>query len=308
MQRALVHVDRWLRRAGAAVLRRAARPAVVALACVPACHAAESVTTRTFTEPSTGRIYEVVMRLGHAAQEPAPVVFALHAYSTPPSVLLESWSLAKHAVIERGMLLVVPHGELDDLGHPFWNASAGCCGQTARLPDDVAYLRAVLADVARHYAIMRERVYAVGASNGAFMAHRWACTPGGDLHGIVAVSGMAPSTSDGACAPSVPVKVLHIHGDADDVIRYEGGEGVRGRYPSARASVELWQKLNHCDSEFREERSWSPLNGPTRKLRAHGGSAAVVLWTFEGGSHWLRSLRFGVGDLLDFLDGPGAAF
>lgn len=299
-----VHVERWLRRALGAVIRRAGRPVLAVAGFMPTFGCSERVSTYTFVEPASAREYEVVTRADHPSAEPSSVLFALHAYSTAPSVLPAAWSLAKHAVLARGMLLVVPKGRTDDLGRPFWNASVGCCGQTRTPPDDLAYLRGVLADVGRRFAIDPGRVYAVGVSNGAFMAHRWACAPGGDLRGIVAVSGMGPGPLDPPCAPSVPVRVLHVHGDDDDVVRYAGGQGQQGPYPSALATVQRWRELNGCAARPTETSSWSLLHGSTRRQNAECTSGAVTLWTFDGGSHALRSLRFSVDELLDFLEPP----
>ena len=293
--------QRSLSRAFTALGRACGALASVALALAAgAC--SERVTTTTFVEPTSEREYDVVARVDHAVKEPAGVLFALHAYSTAPGVLPASWSLAKHAVEERGLILVVPKGKLDELGRPFWNASAGCCGETRAPPDDLAYLHGVLADVARRFAVDRARVYAVGVSNGAFMAHRWACAPGGDLRGIVAVSGTGPGPLDPPCAPTVPVRVMHVHGDADEVIRYEGGQGSRGPYASAAATVARWRTLDGCAAPPVQTGAWSLLHGTTRRETAACTNGAVVLWTFEGGGHRLRSLRFSAGELLDFLE------
>jgi polyhydroxybutyrate depolymerase len=280
-------------------LSRRLRP-LLALSVATAC--SERVASRTFVEPSTGREYRVIARADHDPKRPAPALFALHGYATHPDVVLESFSLAEKAVDERGMLLVVPLGKKDDHKNAFWNASHACCGETKELPDDVAYLRGVLTDLSTHFAVERERVYALGVSNGGFMAHRWACTPGGDLRGIVVIAGMGPGPGDPACEPSVPVRVLQIHGDADDVVRYEGGQGIRGAYPSAPATVQRWQTLNLCAPPLPEKADWSMLHGTVRKARAVGPAAEVQLWTFEGGGHYLRALRFLTADLLDFLE------
>jgi polyhydroxybutyrate depolymerase len=301
MRSRAARIDRLFRRAAWAAARQARR-AFLALTLTPVAGCADRVTTQTFVEPSTQRAYKVVTRVDHSATSPASVLFVLHAYATSPEVLPAAFGLDQHAVEQRGMLLVVPEGRKDDGGRPFWNASAGCCGDARSLPDDVGYLRAVLADVSKHFAVDRARIFALGVSNGAFMAQRWACTPGGDLRGIVAVSGMAPGPADPPCAPSVPVRVLHVHGDADSVIRYAGGAGIRGPYPSAADSARRWRELNHCEPHPSEERRWSLLHGATRKLSAHGPDADVVLWTFEGGDHQLRSLRFAVDELLGFFD------
>jgi polyhydroxybutyrate depolymerase len=286
-------------RSGLVALRLAR--SVLGTAGLLGCDAATTETV--FREAASQRPYRVVTRRDHDKTRKSAVLFALHAYSTPPDILPTAFSLADRASAERGMILVIPEGTKDDEGKLFWNATLGCCGNSERPPDDLAYLRAVLREVKRTYAVDPERVYAVGVSNGGFMAHRWACAPGGDLRGIAALAGVGPAPEDGACAPSVPVRVLQVHGDADDVIRFEGGKARRGTYPSARATVDRWSALNACDPKPSQTRSWSVLHGFTTRTHFSGSPADVLLWRFEGEGHELRSAQYAANELLDFLEG-----
>ncbi len=135
------------------------------------------------------------------------------------------------------------------------------------------------------------------------MAHRWACAPAGDLRAIVSISGAGQGPDDAPCTPSVPVSVLHIHGSADQTIRYLGG-GARGaRYPSARESVEFWRKANGCQPEASVARRDSLLFGNSRLESWSGPRARIALWTVEGGAHHISSLRFDTEEMLAFLEG-----
>jgi polyhydroxybutyrate depolymerase len=261
-----------------------------------------AVVEKSWVEPNSKRPYRMFVRRDHDAKAPAGVLFALHAYATSPDVLPLAFGLKNGAAGERDWLVVIPEGERDDDGNPFWNASRACCGKTAREPDDVAYLRGVLAQVKKSYAVDAERVYAIGMSNGAFMAHRWACSAG-DLRGIVAISGVGPGPADVPCRAERAVRVLQIHGDADDVIAYGGGAGTKARYPSARETVETWANLNGEKGPPRETSGFSLVHGSTARLEWSSPRANVVLWTFEGGGHHLRSVRFAVDEMLDFLEG-----
>ena len=259
------------------------------------------VVEKSYVEPASKRPYRVFVRRDHDGKAPAGVLFALHAYATSSDVLPAAFGLKHGAAGERDLLVVIPEGEKDDDGNPFWNASRACCGKTAREPDDIAYLRGVLADVKKSYAVDAERVYALGVSNGAFMAQRWACSTA-DLRGIVAISGAGPGPSDAPCRAERPVHVLAIHGDEDDVIAYGGGMGTKARYPSARATVETWAKLNGAKGPPSESSGFSLFHGRTARLEWTSPRANVTLWTFEGGGHNLRSPRFAIDEMLDFLE------
>lgn len=233
------------------------------------------------------------------------MLFALHPYATHPNVIVDSYALVKRAVLTRRWLLVIPEGKLDADHQYAWNATAACCGKGAR-PDDLGYLRAVLADVERHFAIDRSRVYALGVSNGAFMAQRWAGAPGGDLRAIVSIAGAGPGPGDAERRPSVPVSVLQIHGDRDALIRYAGGEGERGRYPSVAETVLGWRRLANALGPASERVRRSVNLQKIREQRWQGPDSTVELWTVEGGDHELRALRFEVDPMLEFLAGSGA--
>ncbi|HZR11138.1 MAG TPA: hypothetical protein VFA79_21290 [Myxococcales bacterium] len=273
---------------------------VIGLLLSPAC--GPPVQTRVFVEPATARRYTVLAREGHDPRAPSAVLFVLHPYATDPSVLLHNYGLGRRVAGTRDWLVVVPEGTPDSTGRLSWNASAACCGAGPARPDDVRYLRLVLEDVRRRAAIDPARVHAFGESNGGFMAHRWACAGGGELRGIVSIAGAAPGPDDPPCTPAGPVSVLEVHGDRDEMVRYQGGRSARGRYPAARESVEMWRALDRCDPLPRTSRERRLLLFEPLQVESWScPSARVALWTVAGGGHQLR-LRLWTDAMIDFLD------
>jgi len=259
----------------------------------------------TFVEPKSGRPYRVLSRLEHDRRGKASVLFSLHAHGTHPDVIVEGYSLIRHAVKERGMLLVVPEGRLDANGKFHWNAAKACCGAGPR-HDDLGYLRNVLRDLAEHYQIDTRRVFALGLSNGAFMAHAWACAGGGELSGIIAIAGAAPGPDDPPCQSARPVSVLHVHGTADDVIPYAGKDDASGRYPSAAASVARWVAIDGGSDKSQTSSRFSlRLLEPVSVQTWQAPHARVGLWTFEDGDHYNRGARFFMPEYLDFVGAKG---
>ena len=116
----------------------------------------------------------------------------------------------------RGFLYCYPDGTIDRWGNRFWNATDACCDFGNTGVDDAGYLRALIEEIARRFAVDRKRIYLVGHSNGGFMAYRMACQSADLIAGIASLAGttfLDPSR----CAPSEPVNILHIHGTADDI-------------------------------------------------------------------------------------------
>ena len=272
-----------------------------------------STRRQTHVEPVSSRAYTLVAPRDHDPRRPARVLFSLHAFGNEPETLVEILGLVRRAVQQRGWLLVIPSGERDSRGAPHWNASAACCGFGPR-HDDVAYLRAVLADVRKRYAVDAGKVSAIGLSNGGFMAQRWACEPGGDLRMIVSIAGAAPGPDDPPCRPSDAVSVLHIHGDRDVTIDYHGGTsdaavvGQRGRYPSAAQTVALWLRADAASQgdaaavPLRKSRERTLRLATLRREDFSPRGRSVSLWTVEGEDHGLRSLRWLADDIFEFMD------
>jgi poly(3-hydroxybutyrate) depolymerase len=274
--------------------------ALIAVACAP------GHVELTRREPASSRNYRIVMQHDHVAQTPTAALFMLHAYATPPDLMLRRYRLIERVVGERNWLLVIPQGEPDDVGKLAWNASAACCGEgeAVRSRDDVGYLRGVLTDLRAHFAIDPKRVFAFGVSNGSFMALRWACTPNAGLRAVVSIAGAAPGPDDPPCAASSPMSLLHMHGTADEVILYSGSHAAGSRYPGARDSVALWRTLAGTAARADERWRRSLFLDRVHEERWKSEHARVELWTFEDAGHVIRALPFEIESLLAFLDRP----
>lgn len=226
-----------------------------------------------------------------AAKSPLALVLLLHGYNSSGAVSDGYFKLSQLAQ-EQGFLLATPEGTRDSGGSSFWNATDACCNRDGRAVDDVAYLAAVIDDVARHHDVDAKRVFVIGHSNGGFMAHRFACERADRVAGIVAFAGSGWKQPE-RCKPSQPVNVLQVHGDADASIRYGGGSPVSGapRYPSAAESVGGWALRNGCGAKASAKVPTLDLIQPegneTRQDDFQGcpKGGAVSLWTLEGGSH-----------------------
>jgi polyhydroxybutyrate depolymerase len=157
----------------------------------------------------------------------------------------------------RGVLLVKVSGTRNPGGNRFRNATDACCDFYGQGPDDVAYLDAVLDDVARRFKVDVTRIWLVGHSNGGFMAHRYACERSRRVAGFVSLAG-AGWLDPARCAPEAPVAALQVQGDADITVKRDGGildEATRARW--AAAGIALPKELKVAPIPQRAVR-WSP--------------------------------------------------
>lgn len=220
-----------------------------------------------------------------------PLVVLLHGYSA--SGLVQAAYFGFNTLYEsRGFLLAYPDGTIDRNRQRFWNATNACCDFGGTRVDDVAYLTAVIDDMAARYRVDPRRVYLVGHSNGAFMSHRMACDRAPRIAAIAALAG-SQWNDPARCVPAEPVSVLQMHGTTDPTIRFDGGStagGAAAQYPSARDSVASWARLNRC-GDFAETGMRfdfvTDVAGEETHSGRHAGcmGGAAELWTMDGVGH-----------------------
>lgn len=215
---------------------------------------------RTLSVAGQGvRRYAIYVPTGPGAAGPRPALLAMHGCTGTAMGQAASSQLTKFAQ-ERQIYAVFPEGS----GTLQTFNGGACCGTAqSQNVDDVAFARAVIADVRANYNIDAARIYATGFSNGGIMAHRLACGLADQLAGIAAVSG-ASGEFDGAgtryytCSPARPITVLHIHVLNDRNYPYAGGVGSDGISPTnfygVDATITNWIARNNVTNQAVEER------------------------------------------------------
>ncbi len=184
---------------------------------------------------------------------PLPLVVDLHGYQSGSSLHTTLTGLDAVAD-EAGFVLVTPQGTSDQ---PFWNAVPH-----ADLPDDVAFVEAVIDDVSARVCIDPARVYVDGFSNGAFLASLVACRSADRVAAVATVAGLLLPED---CEPSRAVPILAIHGTADRYVSISGppnpalaeltwNEQSRRAFDGlpfadVRDSASGWADLQGCEAE-----------------------------------------------------------
>jgi polyhydroxybutyrate depolymerase len=159
-----------------------------------------------------------------------------------------------------------------------WNVH-GCCGRPGRDGlDDVGFITAMVDEIGKSVGIDRSRIYATGISNGGMMSYTLACNSE-----ILAAIGPDSATQLGPCASPHPTSVIHIHGTADQNIRYEGGRGdgvahING--PPVLEINEFWRIVDQCGAPV--ARTDGSVTTSTAECAENRG---VVLITVDGGGH-----------------------
>lgn len=152
-------------------------------------------------------------------------------------------------------------------------------------PDEVAYVRDVIAHVAARVCTDETRVYATGFSGGGRMASLLGCRLGSRIAAIAPVSGLRfPGPCDGR-----PIPVLTFHGLADGQNPYDGHAPGRGAewLESVPEALAGWARHNAC----KENVMVDDLPGPLSTMRYDGcrDGTDVRLIRIDGLGHtWSR--------------------
>jgi polyhydroxybutyrate depolymerase len=160
-----------------------------------------------------------------------------------------------------------------------WNVGPCCVTDV----DDVAFARALVADVQADACIDPRRVYAVGTLTGGGMAHYVAC------HAADVFAAVAPSAFDlleenvDDCQPSQPITVISFRGTEDTRVPYAGGPstlvpGMPLTFLGALDTFESWGAINRCVGPA----SAPDANGCTAYSGCADG-AEVILCSEQGG-------------------------
>lgn len=239
---------------------------------------------RTLESGGLTRTYEVHVPTGVDPSVPTPLVLVFHG--VPRGAGMRTITGFDAAAAAHGFVVAYARGSEFGLD---WAVGCDLCTSAARNGvDDVRFARALIARMAREMAIDRERVYAVGFSQGALMTHLLGCR----LEGLAAVASVAATMIEPVwtfCAPPDPRAALFVHGDADPEFPPEGQAGELVSSVSLDDTVDRWRTLNGCPGEPEEETLPDLADDGTRVVRAAsegcrmGGS--VILYRVEGGGH-----------------------
>jgi polyhydroxybutyrate depolymerase len=163
-----------------------------------------------------------------------------------------------------------------------WNAGL-CCGQAVKQnADDVSFIAAMIDQIRAKYPIDTRRVYVAGHSNGAMLAYRLACEIPDKIAAVIAVSG---TLSVDTCDRAKDVPLLHIHGEQDQNVPFEGGRGKDSLADVAHRSVpdSLRSIMRSRQCSVSEEKMLN--SGIQATSYACKKGAPVLLYVIKGGGH-----------------------
>jgi poly(3-hydroxybutyrate) depolymerase len=265
----------------------------------------QSPVPTTFYRVTRPRPVGLYVPPGYDGQTNMPLVILLHAY-TINGGLQEDYMKFRPLAEKRGFLYCYPDGMLDHSGNRFWNATDACCDFWSTGVDDAGYIRGLIEEIGRQFAVDRKHIHLIGHSVGGWLAYRMACESAALIASLASFNGMT-SLEPTFCHPSEPVNILHIHGTADTHVPYYGGALVTtfvdiqfpiqfpsnlAPFPGAVKTIETWATYNGASGPITGttpsmdlDLAVPGLDTMVTRYTSFPPGGAVELWTINGGSH-----------------------
>jgi len=234
-------------------------------------------TSHTVQVGSVSRTYVLHVPTAYDGKKPAPLVLDFHGIGGSGSSELAS-SPYPARLDPEGVIMAFPDGLKGPAGTG-WNVGPCCVAGV----DDVAFARALVAQIEAIACVDLARVYAVGVLTGGGMAHAVAC------HAADVFAAAAPAAFDllaenvNDCVPQRPITVISFRGTADSRVPYQGGPsslvpGMPITFLGAQATFEAWAKIDGCAGAP----SAADANGCASYAGCQG-AVEVTLCTKQGG-------------------------
>lgn len=196
------------------------------------------------------RTYRYQTPPGWDGVTPLPVLVHFHGRHRTARHVLRNRKVAA-AAAEHGFILAAPDGvdgnwRFDD-AHQRGRADAPEA-------DDVAMLDALIADLARHVQIQRDRVVLSGYSHGAAVVSRIACDRGARYAAYLPIAGHLRGEPPHACADAGAARVMQVHGATDAVYAPPLATDESAHPDYDPADFAFWRTASKCGPMVEERR------------------------------------------------------
>ena len=234
-------------------------------------------TTHTVQVGADTRSYVLHVAPAYDGTRPVPLVVDFHGIGATGSD--ERDTSPYPAVLDpEGVVMAFPDGLRGPAGTG-WNVGPCCVANV----DDVAFARALVAQIQTSACIDPDRVYAVGVLTGGGMAHYVACQAADVFAAVAPAAFDLLGENVNGCNPPRPITVISFRGTADSRVPYAGGPsslvpGMPLTFLGAQATFEAWARIDRCVGAA----SLPGADGCSSYAGCQGG-VEVILCTKEGG-------------------------
>ena len=244
--------------------------------------------SKSLSHDGLNRSYITYVPNTYDGTEKFPVLMNFHGFSGDAGYHLTETNM-HYAAHSNKYLLVYPQGALLE-GEPHWNPCLPSADNKSDI-DDLGFVEALLDQVSSDYLVDRNKVYAVGYSNGGMMSYGLAMHKSGLITAFGSVSGTMLDCGE---QPNHLMPLIVMHGTNDFTIPYDGSSDT----VSIETTIEYWNSFNNTNttpvvtsaSDVGEKGSSVEIE---RYQYSDGDNgSAVELYKIVGGGHDWFDLRF----------------
>ena len=210
---------------------------VVAALFVTNSHAKAKYYKQEATINGVKRDYYVFLPSTWSADKKHPAVIAFHGYESDANGM--RWAIKPDKWAEKyGYVMIYPNAL-----NKSWNAGKGF-GSANKTSDDLSFAAALPDIVVARHGIDKQKLYAMGFSNGAQVVALMACK---FPQKLAAAAIVAHTVNIENCNPKLKLPMAFIHGAKDKMAPFNGGG--KANLASHKDSVSFYTQLNEISSE-----------------------------------------------------------
>lgn len=252
--------------------------------------------TANLTVNGNTRSFLIYLPSGYNNAGKMPLIFAIHGGSGTPEGMINLANFRSIAERDK-VVLVYPEGIQKN-----WNDGRPT-GPNQLGINDVGFFNQICDYMIANYAVDGTKIYATGISNGGFMSSRLGCELSNRIAAIAVNAATIEATTIAPnCNPARPVPALYIHGTADPLVPFNGGQMTAagtagGTILSHFQAIEKWVNINDCTSTPTISDLPDIANdGTTIKQRVYSGgingSEVVSYVILNGGHTWPQGFQY----------------
>lgn len=206
----------------------------------------------TYSHSSGVRLFYLYVPSSYDASKNVSLVLCFHGLTSHAMDFAFGSNMTRKAE-EVGFILLYPQGSTGYRGTG-WNAGTCCLGDPSNV-DDIGFIRDIIDLTRATFLIRDDSIHSMGFSNGGFMSETIACQLP-SIRSIASVSGNTipyPGNDAGlrACDASYAAlgstaSILHVHGDADPIVKYKGDPAPPNSFPPIPTEMDAWATRNAC--------------------------------------------------------------
>lgn len=216
-----------------------------------------------------GKSRNMIVHVPEDTPQNAPLVISLHGFNQ--SAEYQRNTTAWDAVADTAKFVVV----YPDAINSWWDVNGN---------DDLVFIEKIIDHMDTKYLIDRNRVYVTGFSLGAMMTYHCAEHLSDKVAAFGPVSGVRFDNRQPAAKRKIPI--IHTHGTADDVFKWEGDPGHQaGGYPYIPDYVKKWVDFDGLNPEPTVTDPYQN-NASLTVWRDDNSSIEIALLAVKGCGHW----------------------